>query len=207
MDVEHRDQTGRDELLEDGGPGAAHTDPFLAASRQGSGAGQHIQARHVEDRHVAEVDDQQRLPRVHSMVEGGLKRGARGAGHAANVDGRDLITVRGEDPGSCRGRYDLTISDLETLSVVVRPELGKGAGPVSVAEWSQENIEEVPSILHYARQIPSDGRWLGYSGSTGGRPHADHGKTSTGIAIPRHSKRSGRLTGNVPWTITDGARA
>nr|WP_322750907.1 MULTISPECIES: hypothetical protein [unclassified Frankia] len=93
MYIEHRDQAGDDERLIDRGVGAADTDPFSSARCLGGGANQHIESRRIEEGHPIEVNDQEGLPSVHSIVKGCAERRSGKPDHVANVDGRDLIAV------------------------------------------------------------------------------------------------------------------
>jgi len=156
MDVERHDQAGGEELLEDGRLGAAGSDPAPSASRPRCGIDQHRQGRLAEGWHLAEVNDQERLPRVHSVVESGLKRRRGHAGRGEEMDGRDPVAMRGEDAHHGPGRTEPPMPDYEALAGVFGPELGQHTRAFADVEGSQENVEKVASVLHYACPIPAD---------------------------------------------------
>ncbi|WP_279354676.1 hypothetical protein [Frankia canadensis] len=41
---------------------------------------------------------------------------------------------------------------------IVDPELGQHAGPFAAVQLSQENVEKVAPVLHYARPNPAEDR-------------------------------------------------
>jgi hypothetical protein len=123
------------------------------ARHLGGGADQHIESRHIEERHPIEVNDKEGLPSVHPVVKSGAESGRGEPGRVANVDGRDLVAVRREDPDLCGGSSTGSatwaysgaagprresrgvrgpIYDLEVLSGVVCLDLGEGSDPVGV---------------------------------------------------------------------------
>jgi len=48
------------------------------ARHLGGGADQHIEFRHIEERHPIEVNDQEGLPSVHPVLESGAERSRGG---------------------------------------------------------------------------------------------------------------------------------
>jgi hypothetical protein len=137
MDVEPHGHPGVEELLEDRRLGATDSDPAPAPRGPGRGSEQHFQGRRAKGRHFAEVNDQQWLPGVHPVVEGVLERRGDHAGRGEEVDGRDLVVMRGDDPHRGPGGTGTPTQDREALACVFGSELGQHAGPFGAVEGAQ----------------------------------------------------------------------